>query len=104
MNRRHPHHCQPCNMPEFCPPHMLPAQYDPPRVSPTRQVVRTNIIPTVVPHIHPTHVTTVNRHVINNQHYFPQTHSVVEECVENNTVCPMPMPHPRHQMHHRGRC
>ncbi|WP_370467595.1 CotD family spore coat protein [Rummeliibacillus sp. SL167] len=82
-----PHQTSPA---EFCPPQTSPAQFDPARVSPTRQYVRTNIINTVVPHIHPSHTTTVNRHVINNQHYFPHTESVVNEYVETNTMCGKP--------------
>lgn len=81
------------------PTQTLPTQYDPPRVSPTRENVRTNVINTVVPHIHPTHTTTVNQHVIHNQHYFPHTESVVNECYETNTICGMPQKgccHPRH--------
>ena len=64
------------------PTQTLPTQYDPARVSPTREMVRTNVMNTVVPHIHPSHTTTVNKHVIHNQHYFPHTESVVNECYE----------------------
>lgn len=84
--------CHDCHgmMPYHFPPQMHPAQYDPPRVSPTRQFVKTNIYNTVVPHIHPSHTTTVNKHMINHQHYFPHTESVVNETFENHTMCEMP--------------
>ncbi|MEO4052085.1 CotD family spore coat protein [Solibacillus sp. CAU 1738] len=59
-------------------------------VSPTRQFVQTNVSNTVVPHIHPSHTTIVNRHNINNQHFFPHTQSVVNECHVTNTKCGMP--------------
>lgn len=84
---------------DTCPPQVGPTQYDPPQVSPTREMVRTNVMNTVVPHIHPSHTTTVNKHVIHNQHYFPHTESVVNECYETNTICGMPQKgccHPRH--------
>ncbi len=74
------------------PPQNFPATYDPPIVSPTQEFVRTNIFNTYVPHIHPSHTTTVNRHMIHNQHYFPHTESVVNECCETNTICGTPYP------------
>lgn len=78
----HPHGGKGCHgmMPYCCPP----------QISPTRQIVKTNIINTVVPHIHPTHTTTVNKHMINHEHYFPHTESVVNECYENHIMCEMP--------------
>lgn len=120
MNNRHCHHSfggrghqgmmphcfpQQTSPAQFNPPQTLPTQYDPPRVSPTRQQVNTNIINTVVPHIHPSHTTTVNRHVVNNQHFFPHTQSVVNEYVETNTVCGMPQKKccPPCPPHHLGR-
>ncbi|WP_407690443.1 CotD family spore coat protein [Rummeliibacillus pycnus] len=88
----HPHGGKGCHgmMPYCCPPQTFPAQFDPPQISPTRQIVKTNIINTVVPHIHPTHTTTVNKHMINHEHYFPHTESVVNECYENHIMCEMP--------------
>lgn len=77
-------------MPQYCPPQVHPAQYDPARVSPTRQFVKTNVQNTVVRHVHPSHTTTVNKHIINHQHYFPHTESVVNECYEHHTMCGMP--------------
>lgn len=67
-----------------------PTQMMPPVVSPTRQFVQTNVTNTVVPHVHPSHLTVVNRQMVNNQHYFPQTQSVVNECCETNTICNQP--------------
>ncbi|MGG6445828.1 CotD family spore coat protein [Pseudobacillus badius] len=76
--------------PHLCPPQVLPAQFDPPLVSPTQQFVKTNVFNTVVPHIHPSHTTTVNKHMIHHQHYFPHTESVVNECCEQHLMCGMP--------------
>lgn len=67
-----------------------PTQYAQPQVSPTRQFVQRNVANTVVPHYHPSHLTTVNQNYINNQHYFPHTESVVNECFETNTMCGSP--------------
>jgi len=67
-----------------------PTQYASPQISPTRQYVQRNVSNTVVPHVHPSHLTTVNQHYINNQHYFPHTQSVVNECFETNTMCGTP--------------
>jgi spore coat protein D len=76
--------------PYHCAPHTFPATHAQPVVSPTKEFVRTNIFHTYVPHIHPSHTTTVNKHMIHNQHYFPHTESVVNECCETNTNCGMP--------------
>jgi len=86
-----PGHCppQPCP-PQYCPPHVFPAQYDPPLVSPAQQYVKTNIFNKVVPHVHPSHTTTVNKLMVNHQHYFPHTESCVNECCETHTMCGMP--------------
>ncbi|PLT35261.1 hypothetical protein CUU64_05815 [Bacillus sp. V5-8f] len=57
-------------------------------VSPTQNFVNTNVIPHVVPHVHPSHTTNVNQHVFTHQHYFPHTASVVNQCFEQHVVCP----------------
>ncbi|WP_442916900.1 CotD family spore coat protein [Lysinibacillus sp. 54212] len=72
------------------PPQTFPTRYAPPQVAPRQEFVRTNIFPTVVPHIQPSHTTTVNRRVIENQFYFPHTESVVNECCVKNTMCGTP--------------
>ncbi|WP_445683600.1 CotD family spore coat protein [Solibacillus sp. FSL R7-0668] len=72
------------------PTQMGPTQFEQQRVSPTQQYVQRNVINTVVPYIHPSHLTTVNQHCINNQHYFPHTESVINECFETNTMCGTP--------------
>ncbi|MFJ7755163.1 CotD family spore coat protein [Peribacillus muralis] len=56
---------------QCCPPQNMPVQHDPSQTSPTRHYVKTNIINTVIPVFHPAHTTTVNKHVITYQHYFP---------------------------------
>ena len=73
-----------------CPPQVAPTQYAGPQVSPTQQYVQTNVLNTVVPHVHPSHTTVVNRHMIQHEHYFPHTQSVVNECCENHVMCGCP--------------
>jgi spore coat protein D len=80
----------PQTCPEYCPPQVFPAQYDPPLVSPGQQFVKTNLFNKVVTHVHPSHTTTVNKHMINHQHYFPHTESCVNECCETHTMCGVP--------------
>nr|WP_034293953.1 MULTISPECIES: CotD family spore coat protein [Bacillus] len=67
----------------------------PAQVSPTQQIVQKNVFKHIVPHIHPTHTTTVNEHVYQHQHYFPHTQSVVNECCNQQVMCgPLPPPMP----------
>lgn len=84
------HHRGRCNNPICCPPNVMPTQVAPAQVSPTQEVVKTNIFNTVVPHFHPVHTTTVNRHVTHHQHYFPRTQSVVNEYEETQQNCGTP--------------
>ena len=74
-------------------PQMMPTQVAPTQVSPQKQFVCTNVMHTVVPHVHPSHVTTVNKHIIDHQHHFPVTESVVNECCENHIMCDTPYQH-----------
>jgi hypothetical protein len=83
-------YCPPQPCPQYCPPQVFPAQYDPPLVSPGQQFVKTNLFNKVVTHVHPSHTTTVNKHMINHQHYFPHTESCVNECCETHTMCGVP--------------
>ncbi|WP_238600625.1 CotD family spore coat protein [Metasolibacillus meyeri] len=76
--------------PQFLPTQVGPTQFNPPIVSPTRQYVQTNVTNTVVPHVHPSHLTVVNRQLVNNQHHFPHTQSVMNECFETTTMCGKP--------------
>lgn len=66
---------------------VAPTNVLPPQVSPTQQFVNTNVMNTVVPHVHPSHTTTVNKHVYTHQHYFPHTQSCVNECYNQHVVC-----------------
>lgn len=75
---------------QYDPPQMMPTQVAPTQVSPTQQFVKTNLFNTVVPHVHPSHTTIVNKQLINHQHYFPHTQSVVNQCFEKHTVCGCP--------------
>ncbi|SET31411.1 spore coat protein D [Salinibacillus kushneri] len=45
-------------------------------VYPTKHCVKNNFIPHEVNHIHPTHTTVMNHHLVNNKHFYPQTQSV----------------------------
>lgn len=80
----------------------FPTQYEQPRVSPTQQYVQTNEMNTVVPVVHPSHLTTINQHNIEYQHYFPHTESVVNRCNEEHVMCGQPF-HPRGCGCNRGR-
>ncbi len=99
FNRMHHHG----HGPHCCPPHVFPTHCEHPHFLPAEQFVRTNYIHTVVPHVQPAHITTVNKHIIDHQYHFPCTESVVDECCENHTLCGMPHDHchmPHH--HHHG--
>ncbi|MGG4267494.1 CotD family spore coat protein [Peribacillus simplex] len=75
---------------QHCPPNMLPTQVAPTQFSPTQQYVNTNVSNTVIPVVHPSHTTTVNKHVNTYKHYFPHTQSVVNECYTENLICGKP--------------
>lgn len=90
------------NSPVRFPAQTHPTRYAPPQVAPTREFIKTNIFPTVVPHIQPSHTTTINRKVIENQFYFPHTESVINECCVKNTMCGRP--HNPHHHHHNCGC
>ncbi|MBQ6446595.1 spore coat protein CotD [Cytobacillus oceanisediminis] len=75
-------HCKPNNI--------LPAV-----VHPTKCCVNSTYSNNIVPHIHPTHTTTVNHVNYEHQHYFPHTQSA--ETVVTNTQAnmgPAPAPYP----------
>ena len=72
---------------QFLPNRVFPTQYNSPQVMPTEHYVQNNIINHVVPHVQPTHLTTVNRHNIHHQYHFPHTESTVNECHETHTMC-----------------
>jgi spore coat protein D len=73
-------HCRPTNI--------LPAV-----IHPTKCCVKHNFMNNVVPHIHPSHTTTVNHINYQHQHYFPHTQSVVNE-VTSQDLGPFPGPPP----------
>ncbi|WP_260398963.1 spore coat protein [Peribacillus simplex] len=72
------------------PTQALPTQLAPAQVSPTQQFVNTNVSNTVIPVVHPSHTTTVNKHLNTYKHYFPHTQSVVNECFTQNLICGRP--------------
>lgn len=76
------------------PVNQAPANVTAPIVSPTQQTVNTNVIKTIVPHVHPSHNTTVNKFVYQHQHYFPHSESVVNECYNQQLICTGPPPMP----------
>ncbi|XBE72900.1 CotD family spore coat protein [Peribacillus simplex] len=77
---------------QHCPAQTLPTQVAPAQVSPTQQYINTNVSNTVIPVVHPSHTTTVNKHVNTYKHYFPHTQSVVNECYTQHLICGKP-PH-----------
>lgn len=72
------------------PTQVSPTQYSNPRVSPTQQYLQRNITNNVVPHVHPSHLTTVNQENVINQHYFPHTNSVEYVRCEKDVMCGHP--------------
>ncbi len=72
---------------QFLPDQVAPTQYASPRVMPTEQYVQRNITNQVVPHVHPTHLTTIHQQNVHHQHHFPHTCSHVHECHETHTMC-----------------
>ena len=84
--------------PEYLPDRVSQAQFSEPNVSPTQHYVQRNISHQIVPHVHPSHLTTINRQNIHHQHHFPHTQSVKNECRETHTMCGHPF------KPHHGRC
>ncbi|MFE4349841.1 CotD family spore coat protein [Peribacillus butanolivorans] len=78
--------------PQYCPPQTFPIQHSPPQISPTKQFVKTNVTNTVIPVVHPTHTTIVNKHVKKYIHHSPNNVSVVNECYTQRFVCGVPQP------------
>ncbi len=75
---------------QYGPTQTSPSQVAPAQVNPTKQYVNTNVSNTVIPVVHPSHTTTVNKHVNTYKHYFPHTQSVVNECYTQNLICGKP--------------
>lgn len=86
--------CKPCfGGPNFVAPAATgPAFTAPPVVHPTKYCDTHTFSTTVVPHIHPTHNTLVNHQMIQNQHYFPQTQSVLNTVAQTDVPGYGPMP------------
>ena len=79
---------------QYGPTQTSPTQVAPAQVSPTQQYVNTNVSNTVIPVVHPSHTTNVNKHVNTYKHYFPHTQSVVNECYNQHLICGRPMHNP----------
>lgn len=75
---------------QYGPTQTSPSQVAPAQVSPTQQYVNTNVSNTVIPVVHPSHTTNVNKHVNTFKHYFPHTQSVVNECYNQHLICGRP--------------
>ena len=75
---------------EYLPDQVSNTRFSEPRVSPTQQYVQRNISNHIVPHVHPSHLTTIHRQNIHHQHHFPHTHNVKHECCETHTMCEQP--------------
>lgn len=71
-----------------------PTKVLPAVVHPTKCCVNHNFENIIVPHVYPTHTTTVNHTNFQNQQHFPQSQSVVNE-VTNTNVGPVQGPPPR---------
>jgi spore coat protein D len=71
-----------------------PTKVLPAVVHPTKCCVNHNFENIIVPHVFPTHTTTVNHTNYQNQQHFPHSQSVVNE-VTNTNVGPVPGPPPR---------
>ncbi|WP_082799339.1 CotD family spore coat protein [Neobacillus niacini] len=77
----------------------LGTNFAPPVIHPTQQFVNHTFSTTVVPHIHPKHITTINHHMFQHKHYCPTTASCCEVCSNQHIDCccpggPTPMPAP----------
>jgi spore coat protein D len=73
----------------------LGTNFAPPVIHPTKQIVNHTFSTTVVPHIHPTHTTTINHHMFQHKHYCPQTVSAAQDCCHQHiNCCPGGMPAP----------
>ncbi|MCK2016485.1 CotD family spore coat protein [Peribacillus frigoritolerans] len=79
---------------QYGPTQTSPSQVAPAQVSPTQQYVNTNVSNTVIPVVHPSHTTNVNKHVNTFKHYFPHTQSVVNECYNQHLICGRPPQNP----------
>ncbi len=86
--------CKPCfGGPNFVGPAATgPAFTAPPVVHPTKYCDTHTFSTTVVPHIHPTHNTLINHQMIQNQHYFPQTQSVLNTVSQTDVPGYGPVP------------
>jgi spore coat protein D len=86
--------CKPC----FGGPNLVgpaatgPVFTAPPVVHPTKYCDTQTFSTTVVPHIHPTHNTLINHQLIQNQHYFPQTQSVLNTVSQTDVPGYGPVP------------
>lgn len=69
-------------------PRPTQAQVLPPRIHPTQHDVVYNCCEYIVPEVHPSHTTVVNKHLYKHFHQFPHTQSVVNQVANQQFVCP----------------
>ncbi len=60
----------------------------PPRIHPTKHNVVYNCCEYIVPEVHPTHTTVMNKHLYKHYHNFPQTVSQVDQVANQQFMCP----------------
>lgn len=79
----------------YCRPKCCPTTVCPPVVSPTKCNVNHTCQNIIIPHVHPSHTTTVNHINYQHQHHFPHTTSCVNEVtVTDIGAVPGPPPAP----------
>ncbi|MCD8500575.1 MAG: spore coat protein [Bacillaceae bacterium] len=67
---------------------VIQRQVLPPRIHPTCQNVQYNCCEYIVPEVHPSHTTIVNKHLYKHCHQFPHTTSVVNQVGSQHFVAP----------------
>ncbi|WP_245712548.1 spore coat protein [Anaerobacillus alkalilacustris] len=60
----------------------------PPRIHPTQHYVQHKCCEYIVPEVHPSHTTVVNKHLYKHYHNFPHTVSAVDQVANQHFVCP----------------
>ena len=73
----------------------LGTNFMPPVIHPTNQIVNHTFSTTVVPHIHPTHLTTINHHMFQHKHFCTESASCCDNvCSQHINCCPPCPPSP----------
>ncbi|ASB88896.1 CotD family spore coat protein [Bacillus sonorensis] len=64
-----------------------------PVVHPTKYCENHSFSKTIVPHIHPQHVTNVNHHKYEHVHYYPTSYSKYDPVTHHHSHCGKPCDH-----------